>query len=372
MKRVALAVVMVTGLTGTAAAQAPGQIPAQPAPAQSIPAPAPGQVAPAAAVGVSSTFLEKRVPDELAAEGVVLSRRNLGVRIEQIGERWLVSLADLTTGRIAASTSLDALPRDREAAVAAMTHVVAELATQVVGRNEPPPPPPPPAESSDMSPFERMRLDQQAERAERAEHERQAAAKLAFDRQLIRFTRSYDPDAHDPRGERVRWTAYRGAPGQALDPKLFYREVGRPDLAASYDARRNIMIVSFVGTGLAFVGAYAWLFYNLKQNLDEERRCLDLPFDQHASCLEGVGGPSYTEPLVMAALGGVALGTGIYYALHRQPISETEARTLAAEYNRRLGTRGVPPVPTTSLLHDVRIAPYAGTHGAGLALGARF
>jgi hypothetical protein len=371
MKRVVLAVVMVTGLTGTAAAQAPGQIPAQPAPAQSIPAPAPGQVAPAAAVGVSSTFLEKRVPDELAAEGVVLSRRNLGVRIEQIGERWLVSLADLTTGRIAASTSLDALPRDREAAVAAMTHVVAELAAQVVGRGEPPPAPPPPAASSDIPAVERMLLDQQAERAERAERERQAAAKLAFDRQLIRFTRSYDPEAHDPRGERVRWTAYRGDPGQALDPKLFYRDVGRPDLAASYDTRRNIMIVSFVGAGLAFVGAYVWLFYNFKQSIDDNDHCLDVPSDQFQACLDA-SGPSYTEPLVTAALGGIALGTGIYYALHRQPISETEARSLAADYNRRLGTRGVPPAPKTSLLHDVRIAPYAGAHGAGLALGARF
>jgi hypothetical protein len=67
---------LVIALARTAAAQAPGQI--EP---------------------VAAPFLEKRVPEELATEGVVLSRRNLALQIEQLGDKWLVSLVNLTTGR---------------------------------------------------------------------------------------------------------------------------------------------------------------------------------------------------------------------------------------------------------------------------------
>src|SRR4051812_45664919 len=74
-----------------------------------------------------STFLERRVPEELAAEGVVLSRRDFTLKVEAVGAELLLSIIDVSTGRVAASTKLDVVPQDREAAVAATTHLVADL-----------------------------------------------------------------------------------------------------------------------------------------------------------------------------------------------------------------------------------------------------
>ena len=84
-----------------------------------------------------AAFLEARVPDELAAEGLVLSRRNLALQIEPVGDKLLVSLIDLVTGRVVASTKLDNPPRDREAAVASVTQVAAALVTQYSGTPAP-------------------------------------------------------------------------------------------------------------------------------------------------------------------------------------------------------------------------------------------
>jgi hypothetical protein len=172
------------------------------------------------------------VPEELATEGVVLSRRNLALQIEQLGDKWLVSLVNLTTGRVSASTKLDALPADREAAVAAMTHIVADLAEQVVGRAEPPPPPPspsppPPAAVGDE------------DRPERS------AGELDYKRQSIHFGERYlimgSPSSVTM--ERT-WVAFKGELDLELQPLAFYAAVGRPDLGAKYTARRDIMFGS--------------------------------------------------------------------------------------------------------------------------------
>src|SRR5689334_18140392 len=88
-----------------------------------------------------ASYLEQRVVDELAVEGVVLSRDHLMLKVEQLGDKLIVSLVDLATNRVAASTKIDAVPADREAAVAATTHVAADLVAQAVGRGAPQPPP---------------------------------------------------------------------------------------------------------------------------------------------------------------------------------------------------------------------------------------
>jgi len=113
-------VVFLLALASTAAAQAPGQ--AEP---------------------MSAQFLEQRVNDELESEGVVLSNHNLGLKVEQLADKWLVALVELTTGRVADSTRIDQLPADREAAVAVITNVVETLEAQVLGRRERPEPQPP-------------------------------------------------------------------------------------------------------------------------------------------------------------------------------------------------------------------------------------
>ena len=88
----------------------------------------------AAAAPDLAGLLEQRVPQELATEGVVLGRLGVVLEIEIVGERCVVSLVDPTTHRASASTKIDALPADTEAAVALVTQVAANLAAQLVAR----------------------------------------------------------------------------------------------------------------------------------------------------------------------------------------------------------------------------------------------
>jgi hypothetical protein len=341
MKRWFLAWAMVMGIAHTAAAQAPGQT--EPA---------------------TGAFLEKRVPEELATDGVVLSRSNLGLRVEQVAGKWLVSLVDLTTGRAAASTKLDAMPADREAAVAVTTHAAAELAAQIFGRPAPEPAaePPPPINPA----LDQLLRDELAARERRAAREQREAAELPYRRAMIRFNPSYDPP-REVAAPRARWVAYRGDPKQKMDPRAFYREVGRPDLAESYSRRKGMVIGSFVGAGLSFLTAYFAVPTALITS-----SCSDLPIDQRSDCRESETQNTLIFSLVLVGVGSIGVITGVYYATHRQPISEPEARSLAEEYNRRL--RGMPGAPSAqrSLLQDIRWTPYATGRGAGIGLVARF
>jgi len=69
--------------------------------AHSAAAQAPGQTEP-----MTAAFLEKRVPEELATEGLVLSRRNLGLQVEQLADKWLVSLYGRAGAPVAPRSSL--------------------------------------------------------------------------------------------------------------------------------------------------------------------------------------------------------------------------------------------------------------------------
>ena len=335
--------------------------------AHTVGAQAPGMTEPATAA-----FLEKRVPEELAADGVVLSRSQLGLHVEQVADKWLVSLVDLTTGRAAASTKIDLLPADREAAVAAMTHVVADLAAQIFGRA--PAPPPLPETAPPVNPtVEQILREQHAAHEQQAVRERREAAEIPYRRATIRFAASYDPAAQATgAAPRTRWVAYKGEPKQQMDPRRFYREVGRPDLAEAYSRRKGMAIGSFVGAGLSFVAAYVSLFVALESSHEAQSKCFDLPFDQTTDCLDRQGGLDPTLPLVFVGVGAAGVVTGIYYAFHRHPIDEPEARALADDYNRRL--RGMPGAPAAqrSLLHDVRWTPYVTGRAAGIGLAARF
>src|SRR5690606_39358477 len=104
MKHAVLAVLVILGLTVRAHAEDPPPI---------------------------DQFLEQRVPKELATDGVLLSRLGVHLDVELIGDKLLVSLVEDSTNRATASTKIDAIPPDREAAVATVTQVAATLATQL-------------------------------------------------------------------------------------------------------------------------------------------------------------------------------------------------------------------------------------------------
>jgi hypothetical protein len=84
-------------------------------------------------------FLESRVPDELAVEGIILGQRELVIKVEQVGDKLLISLIATPTGRVVASSKVDDPPTDREASLAIVTQVTATLYTQYTMLPSPPP-----------------------------------------------------------------------------------------------------------------------------------------------------------------------------------------------------------------------------------------
>ena len=322
--------------------------------------------APGASEPASAAFLQKRVPDELATEGVVLSRRNLGLTIEQLGDKWLVSLVDMTTSRVAASTKIDVLPADREAAVATMTHVVAELAAQVVGHTEPPTPPAPPQAAPAPAPV----LPSTVLIDDRVERDRRDVAELKFKRQSIRFGATYELAGDGTTVALVRRRKpYQGDLDQELDPEKFYAEVGRPDLADAYNTRRNIMIGGFVVTGIGYA-AGAGLMLNQWSN---QKTCSsNLPELEYNQCRDdNLFKPTW--PLVAIGIGTVGMFVDFYYYYHPHPVEENEAKSLADGHNQGLrGRLGLPVVSRRPLLRDIKVAPYVDGNRGGLVLAGRF
>jgi len=296
--------------------------------------------APAPVEPVNAPFLERRVPDELAAEGVVLSRRNLGLQVEQVADKWLVSLLDLTTGRVAASTRVDALPGDREAAVAAMTHVAAELAAQIVGHGEAPvvvPPPATPAPSPSAG-------DDRAEQRELAE--------LKYRRRAIRFGEALAISANGTTTSVSRaWTIHQGDLDEELKPVDFYQAMGRPDLAAQYTSRRHHAIGGFIVSGVGVLAELSVLITSHDKDTSFSIATLVV------ANLAIFGGAFY----------------GIHYSNNLHPIEENDAKAMADAYNQRLRRElGLPVVTRRPLLHDMTVTPYLASNQSGLAMTARF
>lgn len=303
---------------------------------------------PAPAEPVTAAWLERRVPEQLATDGIALSSRGLALQLEPADTGWLVSLVDVTTGRVAASSEVGALPADREAAASAMARAVAELATQIAGRAEPHPPPPP-AAPGDAEP-------QQA---------RREAAEREFQRRSIRFEPS-DPDA--PRTRLPEWLFLRGELDQPLDPPAFYRLVGRDDLAWAYRRRHGLMVGGYIltGTALAIAGV---LFAGNETPFCE----LELTPDGHGACVKVHHPSSRGAAVALLGVGVASMSVGSYFSARPQPISADDARALADAYNQRLRRRlGLPPAPRHALLRDVTLTPYVAGRDASAVLGARF
>ena len=280
-------------------------------------------------------FVEQRVVEELAADGLVLSRLGVTLDVEVIGDRLLISLIESATGRVSASTKLDAVPADREAAVASVTPLVADLVGQLASvatvRPVPAPaerPAPPPVVD-----------DTKAREAAEFEFRQNA---LGFGNELIVLSTSTTVSAF------TRWTAHRGELKEPLAGAEFYRVIGRPDLEAKYLARQRRMR-ALTWTGLGLLGGA-------------------LVFAAGAASTEdGTQDLMSTGVLLTAVASGVTLGIAMGMELRPHPIGEGEAKRLAAEYNRTLRARLGLPVHTS-----LRVGPYATTRGGGLALGGRF
>ena len=281
-------------------------------------------------------FLEQRVTEELAADGILLSRLGVTLDVEVIGDKLLVSLIDATTGRASASTKVDEVPADRDAAVASVTQVVANLAAQLTGPAVETPVEPAPV------PVPEPVVDT-------------AAAEAEYREQAIGFGDAFIVTASQNHvSVRRQWSAHKGSLRVPLSGTAFYNEIGRPDLAAKYRRRKIIKWTSF-GVVVVSAGALVGVYVAASKGLD----ACDLGDD---ACYDDVEKRALVGTI---AVSGVALiGTLVYYwyRLHPHPISEGEAKRLAGEHNEKLR-------------ESLRLAPYVSYDdggGGGLSLSGRF
>jgi len=288
-----------------------------------------------------ASFLEHRVSEELAAEGIVLSRRGLMLHVETASDGLVVSLVEVSTQHVEASAKLAAVPVDREAAVTSTTRVVASLVAQGA----------PSAPVADP----------------------QAVAELQFRRDAIRFGDDYHISVSQYGGSVHReWFAVHGELDQRLDPEEFYRLVDRPDLVDEYNHRHNIMVGGVVVGGVAIAASMVAL-YAMHPTLDNGA-CSSQPTFTASQMCEDAAQAKYDDEnrsalLVTYGLVGVsAVGFGVaaWYHYHPHPISENEAKQLAEQHNQALRrTLGLP-------VADVQITPVATPASGGVALSGRF
>jgi hypothetical protein len=187
---------------------------------------------------------EQRLTDELAARGIVLAHRNLGLLIEPQANHWNVSLVDLATGRAVVAARIERLPDDPGEAVAVLLRAVVALEDEITAsgaRREPRP-------AATAVPEPRS-ADALALRAHRQTSE------LAYRRYALRFGATYDPTVRAMEDTGRRWTVYQGGIDQELDPEAFYHLLGRDDLGDAYRRRQTLMIGGFAAGGLAFAVA---------------------------------------------------------------------------------------------------------------------
>lgn len=255
-------------------------------------------------------FLEQRVAEELASDGLLLSRLGVTLDIDIVGDTVLVSLIDSTTSRAVASTKVDRVPGDREAAVAQVTQVASSLADQIT-RNVPP--------VSD----------------DRSDRESLAAREYLYRQGEVTF------------GERERLsetsTAYLGVEHRPLTEVELFRTVGRPDLAERYQFRHRGGIAAGLIGGAAMIGGLAVAIW-------------DSPREFHPRFYTLTG-------VTVAGAGFITMLVGIYYGAQPLPVSPSEVYDLAAAHNRKL--RAKYNLPAT-------VAPYASPDGGGVAVGGEF
>lgn len=296
--------------------------------------------------------------DRLAydAAGVVLARRDLGVAVEELASHYVVSLVDLATGRVVASSTVRRSSPDAEAA--AIMRTILALEAQILKPGAPAAPEP-------AAPLAAPLPDGNAPEA-RAELARRQTAELVFRQHALRFGTSDEAGAHDPSGPTQQWRVFRGH-DQELDPEAFYQAVGRGDLAESYRRRHFMQTGSYLVSGLATAVAILLTFRH-----SDLSACNGLAGDVFDRCVAGHG-VSLAPALAAVSVGLVGAAVGTYLLRNPHPIDDNDAKALADAYNQRLRRQlGLPVAVRPSILRDVAVRPEATEHGAKLAFEVRF
>lgn len=292
-------------------------------------------------------FLEQRVPEELAADGIVLAQHGVVLDVETIGDRLLVVLLDAATGAPRASTRLDAVPPDREAAVASVVQVV----TTLLAAGLPPAPPPtaitPPPMEPEPAPAAL------APPGGTAEDPDLAARRSAYEAEAIDFW--IEGKVYQSRtGTR---TAFESAPyvgvGAArhrMSTEEFYAAIGRPEVFAKKRRRHRIA----VGIGFAALASLMTTFV-LVSRVDPD---------------QGLSDPSATAAICTLVGTGLLGATALVVSDTGRTYTPQQESVLAERYNARLRAKYRLPEPADE--PSASLAPYVAPGGGGLALRGRF
>lgn len=273
------------------------------------------------------SFLEQRVAEELASEGTLLARLGVSLHVELVGDKAIVSLVDLAEHRAVASTKLDAVPADRDAAVAAVTIVAAQLVGEVQRARGAVPPAPG---------FEAALQADRAARTERAD------AELRYHQEEITF--GADVDGHGRTG------FHPIQAGHPLEPDAFLTTVGRPDLADELRWRRPLAKVGVFGGGLAVIVGGGLVGSSMGSGWSDARIA--------GAALLGVG--------------LVGVGVGVWAALSF-PASDPELYELAAKYNAGVRKKyGLPTARAATTAPTWTVSPYVVPDGSGVVVAGRF
>jgi len=306
-------------------------------------------------------FLEQRVAEELASDGTLLSRLGVALDIEAVGDKLIVSLVDPATHRAVASTKVDFVPADREAAVAAVTQVAANLAAQVTTK-------PSGGEPTAIAVYAALK-DEHRDRVARE------GAEYKFRQEAISFGDEIAVISDGKSISTVRnVVAYQGDIKRKLAGRDFYETVGREDLAEAYDSRRTKAYLGLFGGAAVMVGGTA-LFAT---NAFGAGNC-DFFSDTYDQCKADYTAQHrpYAVAGAMLAIGGtIGMGIGAYLFYHRHPISNSEIYDLGAQYNAQLRQKYGLPVsqlrkPRKSERSFV-VSPSLLGDGGGLSVMGRF
>jgi hypothetical protein len=306
------------------------------------------ETAPAGTPAQTEAAIAPALQRELAraAETATLARYHIGVLVEPRATRWAVSLVDLSTGKIVASTEIAVPSPDRDDAVAAVLRAVTELVRRFTGHRPRPAPPAEPPEPGapprSDSPSSQNRVEPYRQNAE-----------WMFRQRALRF---------GPGGDQ-HWQVFRGSAEQELDAPAFYHEIGRDDLADAYHRRHHLMLGGYIVAGAAFAISGV-----LAVRKSDWSPCNGLQGDAFSRCADAHT-LSLVPAIAVAGFGLIATGFASYYARNPQPIDEHDAKALADAYNQRLRRElGLPAALRRPTVRDLVAAPYLTGRDLGLAL----
>jgi hypothetical protein len=293
-----------------------------------------------AAAQPSAPFLEHRTVEALAADGIVLSRLGVTLEIQLTGDLAVVSLIDVTTDRAVASSRVEALPADREAAVATLTPAVANLVAQLVT-----------TKAADADDEQRARLDRieanqrallaRAE-ADRRETARIRAAELEYARLAVVVVGTEFADrTTDPPTRQRTWTAARGD-GTELRREDFFRTIERDDLLRDYRRAAWTGYGAMLG-GLVLASGGALLARTADDTADSRHK----------------------TGVALLIVGAAGAGLGALVLRGNEPLDEDEARAAVAAHNRKLRRR-------LRLPGGSAVTPLVGARAGGLSISGRF